>query len=111
MVILRERGSQKAKAVKLSITGCTLQEDEWQINETYMDNISKYPKDWYKQLTSKKKPKEGESSERTKSDKRRSSHPQDKTGKEAKSKQESSENGDGAGSGSKSDEDKETVPE
>lgn len=86
-------------------------EDEWQINETYMDNISKYPKDWYKQLTSKKKPKEGESSERTKSDKRRSSHPQDKTGKEAKSKQESSENGDGAGSGSKSDEDKETVPE
>ncbi|EDO45251.1 predicted protein [Nematostella vectensis] len=28
-------------------------EDEWQINETYMDNIAKYPKDWYKQMTRK----------------------------------------------------------
>lgn len=33
-------------------------EDEWQINEGYMDNISKYPKDWYKQLTCKKKSRE-----------------------------------------------------
>jgi len=32
-------------------------EDEWHINETYMDNISTYPKDWYKQLTRKKKPR------------------------------------------------------
>lgn len=31
------------------------QEDEWQINEAYMDNIAKYPKDWYKQMTQKKK--------------------------------------------------------
>ena len=31
------------------------QEDDWQINEAYMGNISKYPKDWYKQITQKKK--------------------------------------------------------
>ena len=57
------------------------QEDEWQINETYMDNISKYPKDWYKQLTrrSKKKPLEEEVGEKSKSDKRRSSNQQVKS--------------------------------
>ncbi|KAL9963528.1 hypothetical protein ACROYT_G027043 [Oculina patagonica] len=86
-------------------------EDEWQINETYMDNISKYPKDWYRQMTHKKKPKEEETSERAKSDKRRSSNQSDKSGKEAKEKQEPSENGDGTGAGSKSDEDKEAIAE
>lgn len=85
------------------------QEDEWQINETYMDNISKYPKDWYKQLTrrSKKKPLEEEAGEKSKSDKRRSSNQQVKP---AKDKQEASENGDGA-EVNKSDEDKEAIAE
>lgn len=84
------------------------QEDEWQINETYMDNISKYPKDWYKQLTrrSKKKPLEEEVGEKSKSDKRRSSNQQVKP---AKDKQEE-ENGDGA-EVNKSDEDKEAIAE
>ena len=84
------------------------QEDEWQINETYMDNISKYPKDWYKQLTrrSKKKPPQ-EASEKSKSDKRRSSNQQVTP---AKDKQEASENGDGA-EVNKSDEDKEGIAE
>lgn len=86
-------------------------EDEWQINETYMDNISKYPKDWYKQMTRKKKPKEEDSSERPKNDKRHTSNQSDKAGKEAKDKQESSDNGNGAGAGGKSDEDKDAVPE
>ncbi|KAL9966012.1 hypothetical protein ACROYT_G024019 [Oculina patagonica] len=86
-------------------------EDEWQINETYMDNISKYPKDWYRQMTHKKKPKEEETSERAKSNKRRSSNQSDKSGKEAKDKQESSENGDGTGAGSKTDEDKDAIAE
>ena len=85
-----------------------LQEDEWQINETYMDNISKYPKDWYKQLTRKKKPpQEEETNEKSKSDKRRSSNQQVKP---AKDKQEASENGDETG-GNKSDGDKEAVTE
>lgn len=85
------------------------QEDEWQINETYMDNISKYPKDWYKQLTrrSKKKPLEEEVGEKSKSDKRRSSNQQVKP---AKDKQEASENGDGT-EVNKSDEDKEAIAE
>lgn len=76
-----------------------------------MDNISKYPKDWYKQLTRKKKPKQEEASERPKNDKRRSSNQSDKAGKEAKDKQESSNNGDGAEAGGKSDEDKDAIPE
>ena len=88
-----------------------LQEDEWQINETYMDNISKYPKDWYKQMTRKKKPKQEETSERPKNDKRHSTNQSDKPAKEAKDKQELSDNGEGAGAGAKSDEDKETIPE
>ncbi|XP_031556650.1 uncharacterized protein CFAP97D1-like [Actinia tenebrosa] len=29
-------------------------QDDWQINETYMENISKYPKDWYRQMTKQK---------------------------------------------------------
>ena len=76
-----------------------------------MDNISKYPKDWYKQMTRKKKPKEEDSSERPKNDKRHTSNQSDKAGKEAKDKQESSDNGNGAGAGGKSDEDKDAVPE
>lgn len=83
-------------------------EDEWQINETYMDNISKYPKDWYKQLTRKKKPpQEEETNEKSKSDKRRGSNQQVKP---AKDKQEASENGDETG-GNKSEGDKEAVTE
>lgn len=81
-------------------------EDDWQINEGYMDNISKYPKHWYKQLTHKKKPTK-EKSEKSKSDKRYSSSQQVKP---AKDKQEASENGDRAG-GNKTDEEKETTTE
>lgn len=36
------------------LTSVSSQDDEWTINETYMDNISKYPKDWYTQMTRKK---------------------------------------------------------
>lgn len=71
-----------------------------------MDNISKYPKHWYKQLTHKKKPTK-EKSEKSKSDKRYSSSQQVKP---AKDKQEASENGDRAG-GNKTDEEKETTTE
>lgn len=76
-----------------------------------MDNISKYPKDWYKQMTGKKKPMEEETSERPVNEKRRSSNQPDKAGKEAKDKQDSSDNGEGTGAGSRSDEDKDAVTE
>ena len=72
-----------------------------------MDNIAKYPKDWYKQLTRKKKPKEEEKSEISKNDKRHSASQQVKP---AKDKQDALENGEGAGA-SKTDEDKEATTE
>jgi len=75
-----------------------------------MDNISKYPKDWYKQLTRKKKPQleELETSEKSKNDKsRRSSNQQVKSSKE---KQEASDNGEKTG-GNKSDDGKEATTE
>lgn len=71
-----------------------------------MDNISKYPKDWYKQLTRKKKPKEEEKSEISKNDKRHSSGQQVKP---AKDKQEALENGEGGAI--KTDEDNEATTE
>lgn len=85
-------------------------EDEWQINETYMDNISKYPKDWYKQLTAKKKSKEGDKSERTRGDKRHSSYSVE-SGKDGKSKPEPSDNDEGTDSGNKAEADKDAVIE
>ncbi|XP_068686804.1 sperm axonemal maintenance protein CFAP97D1-like [Montipora foliosa] len=84
-------------------------EDEWQINEGYMDNISKYPKAWYKQLTRKKKPQEDQS-QQSHNEKRRNSGQQLKS---IKDKHEISENED-ADSSNKAeaeDEDKETTTE
>lgn len=75
-----------------------------------MDNISKYPKDWYKQLMSKKKPKEGEKTERAKGDKRHSIYSVE-GGKEGKNKPEPTDNDKGADDGNKVEEDKEAVKE
>ena len=100
----------KPLATELSVSDHAFQEDEWQINETYMDNISKYPKDWYKQLMSKKKPKEGEKTERAKGDKRHSIYSVE-SGKEGKNKPEPTDNDEGADDGNKVEEDKEAVKE
>ena len=84
-----------------------LQEDEWQMNETYMDNISKYPKDWYKQITRKKRTTEQHTAANQMRDKKPISLQQDKAGKEIKDKQEAS---DGRAAGeSKSEEEREAV--
>lgn len=72
-----------------------------------MDNISKYPKDWYKQLTCKKKPRE-EQRKQPLNEKRRGSGQQLKTTKE---KQDIPENGTDADGSSKADEGKETTTE
>lgn len=47
-------------------------EDDWSVNEAYMDNIAKYPKDWYKQMCSQKqsvKPTEATSDDEEKKEK------------------------------------------
>ena len=38
------------------------QEEEWKANQHYMDNIAKYPKDWYESIVRKTKPKKLRSS-------------------------------------------------
>lgn len=75
-----------------------------------MDNIFKYLKDWYKQLMSKKKLKEGEKSERFKGDKRYSIYFVD-SGKEGKNKFELIDYDEGVDDGNKVEEDKEVVKE
>ena len=49
------------------------QEEDWRTNQQYMDNIAQYPKDWYKEIVRKTRPrKKGNSADesRRKSDSR-----------------------------------------
>ncbi|KXJ26223.1 uncharacterized protein CFAP97D1 [Exaiptasia diaphana] len=63
-------------------------DDEWAINETYMDNIAKYPKDWYNQMTknkkhSRSKSEPDKSSKKDKESKKRNSVGAEPAGQEA----------------------------
>lgn len=40
-------------------------EEEWCRNQEYMDNIAKYPKDWYQDIVRKTKPKRKQNSQET----------------------------------------------